>query len=37
MDGIMLEKELVKSNRKLISLYEQKIQKRIAQVWGEDE
>ena len=37
MKGILLEQEIVNSNKKLIALYEQKIQKRIAQVWGEDE
>lgn len=31
------EKNIIESNKDLIDLYEQKIQKRIAQVWGEDE
>jgi type I restriction enzyme M protein len=34
---IELEQAVVKSNKHLITIYEQKIQKRIAQVWGEDE
>ena len=34
---IEAEQEIVNSNKKLIFLYEQKIQKLIAQVWGQDE
>ena len=30
------EQEIVNANKQLIALYEQKIQKRIAQVWGEE-
>lgn len=30
------EQEIVNANKQLIAIYEQKIQKRIAQVWGEE-
>ena len=32
---IEAEQEIVNANKRLITIYEQKIQKRIAQVWGE--
>jgi type I restriction enzyme M protein len=34
---IELEQAVVKSNKHLITIYEKRIQKRIAQVWGDDE
>ena len=30
------ERALVESNRKLIEVFEKKIQERLAEVWGED-
>jgi len=35
VEQIMKEQEIIKSNKLLISIYEQKIKNRIAKVWGE--
>ena len=37
IEELNVERDIIESNKKLIALYEKKIQKRIAQVWGEDE
>lgn len=34
---IEVEREIVNANKQLIAIYEKRIQKRISQVWGEDE
>jgi len=34
---IEAERTLVESNRKLIEVFEKKIQNKIAEIWGEDE
>jgi type I restriction enzyme M protein len=31
------ERELIQSNRKLIKIYEKKIQDKLAEIWGENE
>lgn len=36
VEEIEAEQELVEANRKLIKIYEQKIQIKLAEIWGEE-
>jgi len=35
MEEIEAEQELVEANKKLIEIYERKIQAKLAEIWGE--
>jgi type I restriction enzyme M protein len=36
VDEIEAERKLVEANRKLIEIYEQKVQAKLAEIWGEE-
>jgi hypothetical protein len=37
VEEIEAERELVEANRKLIEIYERKIQAKLAEIWGSEE